>query len=301
MIIPQRTKESDISSEVARGKHFEQFVKENALDIAERVGTEDSLNEEIARLAKKESLNRIQIQRLVEETNTQSFITRYKAVSDNRDRRVVYELADTKKILEYMGDDAPPAVTNPNFPNGFIESRPDEPISLNKVASEQIDFSKPLPTAEDLRYKEYLLQKEAKENSRLYKTCVNRIGNTLIHNERINKNANVILNTIIADAGLNKKATSDIIESANRGVNFLKEASRLPASFTLELSVDPIEKEASSLFGEYSLLEKTASDSYQTPKVTAGDYASTYEDILKIAKDLQSSLKKINQYTEGIK
>lgn len=297
--IPLRDVNVDISSEVARGKKFEEFLRKKSQEIADSIGDGEGLNEAIAQLAKERGLNRLHIQRFVEEVNTLSFNVRYKNVSNERDRRVVFELADLDKIIEYMGDDAPGEVVNPNFPNGFIDPELGyQGSEFSKVASFEPTRSKGTDLIQDEIYRRESLMKRANHE---YKNKLSKIGSTLINTELRHRNANEVFNTLVSDAGLNKKATKDIMESVDGGISLLKKANRLPEDFELNLFFNPMEKKAHNIFGKHSLLPNNDTTVYDIPKVAHTDDISDYHDLKKVAHSLLEKYEVITKNMEVIR
>ena len=308
--IPLRDKNTDISAEISKGRHFENFLRSESAKIAERVGEGDNLNEEIASLARRERLNRLQIQRFVEEVNTLSFNVRYKLMSNSRDRRVTFELAELEKILNIMGSDAPGEVINPNFPNGFTEKTASEvDYGLDKIAS--FDYEGMMNRkSEDVGRVELLeLEKEAKQLDRMYKNGISKIANTIIDSELKYGEGNNVLLSILSDMfsenlegdiHLNKKASSDIINSINSKISFRKEASDRFKDMNISLESGSVTSN-DSLFGEYSLLEKSAhTNVYEAPKVSYDDMES-YEVLVKFAADnVKYPYKRIKEIMEVV-
>lgn len=303
LFIPKRNTMTSIEEELTEGRRLQSLIQNEAKRIANEVGTDDRLNEEVARSAKAHNFNRLMIQRLVEEVNTLSFNVRYDERKNERDRRVTFELAEVDKVLDYMGEDAPGEVVNPNFPNGFIEPPEEEVVGLfGKTASVDNNLFSNSRRTRDHSVHE---KEDAKRMIRLaynqYEKGIEKIANVIVQSGFRYNNANEVFNTLISDVGLNKKATNDIIESSYDKLAFHKKAKHVPLSFSMELTVSEMEKKADSLFGDHSLLEKTASHSYRKPNVRYTDDIVDYDDLVKLANHVSDIEDEITKHLEVLK
>ena len=301
--IPKRNTMTSIEEELTAGRRLQSLIQNEAKRIATEVGSDDRLNEEVARSAKAHNFNRLMIQRLVEEVNTLSFNVRYDEKKTDRDRRVTFELAELDKVLNYMGEDAPGEVINPNFPNGFIEPQEEEVVGLfGKVASVDTNLFSAGRRTHDHSVHE---KEDAKRMIRLaydkYTKGIDKVANVIVQSGLFHKNANELFNTLISDVGLNKKATNDIIKSSYDKLAFHKQAKHVPLSFSMELEVNEMEKKADSLFGGHSLLEKTASTAYEKPVVRYTEDVKDYDDLVKLAHYVSDIEDEITKYLEVLK
>lgn len=290
-MIPKRDKETNIATEVAQGKHLQKRIKQGSEEAAERLMRGDSLNSAIADISKRENFNQLQIQRLVEESNTVAFNKKYDEKKKEKDRRIDFELGELSVVIEKMGTDAPPAVENPNWATG----RPGEG-EMVKSASFQIhspnaDIDASRQRLRDKQASQRLveLEKKAKDISREMESGIFKIAQTLVMSERYHKNANAIYNTMLSDVSFDDYLAEGIAKKASELTDLMKETNRVHSGFVLSLEVQPEEKVASVLLGSNSLLKTAAgTDLVEPPKVAPVQDINDYSKLIALAKDIQN-------------
>jgi hypothetical protein len=290
--IPKRTKDTDIATEVAQGKALRQRIIKLADEAGERFMAGSNLNDVIAEIANRENFNRIQIQRLVEETNTVSFHKRYEKVRKDNDRRISFELADLNKIVDIMGATAPPEITNPNWVTGEAgEGKMDKAAHV---------MTAPLYNAntktDDMRSRMMEKQASAVEKERMANweksqraigSCIFKIANSLVMTEKLYKKANAVFNSLIEDGQLDEGTIQDIQKKASEIKEGLINTRRAQPSFEVNLKVDHTEKTASLLLGEHSFLKTAEHTMVATPKVMPTSDVSTYQQLVDLANKLR--------------
>lgn len=304
MMIPIRDKNTDIASEVARGVRVGEQIQRFAKEIAEKHAHDDTLNEGIANVARAENYNRTKIQRLIEETNTLAFNVLYDGMRKSNDRRVVFEVAEMKKILEYMGDDKPEPEPNPNFNyQDFTSSQTD----LAKTASFRTNdtFER---TASAVGQYQYNAVEAAEKTAQLRRSImevnsgVEKMAMTLLNNDVVNHNGNEIFNTVVAQVGLDEDATNRIMDTFEKFATAAKNGGRIPPDFNVNLELDGIHKRAANVMGGYSLLKTASEDAnqpFEAPIVHPLGEINDYQNIIDLAKKIQNGQKQINKITGG--
>lgn len=292
--IPKRTKDTDVASEVAQGRAFRQQVIKLAEEAATRFMQGEPLNDILAAIANRDHLNRLQIQRLVEETNTVAYNKRYDLVRKDKDRRISFELAELSKVIERMGASAPPEIENPNWVTGEpgegemtkaagVTTQVRHNANANIDAKRQFLMEKKASAAEQ----QTLAQWEQLQRS--IQSGIFKVANSLVMTERTHKKGNALFNTMLDDASLSDDLVEGIRKKASEIAKTLVDTRHAHAGFMVSLEVKATEKVASLLLGEYSFL-KTAGDSSKLapPKMTPTSDISTYQQLVDLAKKLQA-------------
>lgn len=305
-MIPKRTKDTDISSEIAQGKHFQKRLRASAEEATGRFLQGETLNFAVSDISKRENFNQLQIQRLVEETNVLAFNKRYDERKKESDRRITFELAELNGVLEEMGSEAPKAIENPNWIKGKSgEGEITKSASVMRhTLNSQTDDSRKRLADKQAKAKTELLEKEAKALSRDIESGIFKIANSLVHTEKTYKNANTVFNTMLSGVSFDDSIAEGIMKKASEITEYMKNSGRLREGFMLSLEVKPEEKVASTLFGSHSLL-KTANTNQlvEEPKVAPIQNIGDFQQLISLAKDIQhkqqASLKVENEIHNG--
>lgn len=298
-MIPIRDKKTDITSEVSRGEFLQKRVKTLSEEAANRsIDTGTELNVIIADIAKREGFNRLQIQRMVEESNTIAYNKRYDKLRNSHDRRITFPIASLDGVVKEMGFSAPPAIVNPNLPVGGEGEG-----EINKAASYQIERSPIHSPHSNLdkrrqKYLEKVAAQKQKEETRQYERMKKeydrnlfKVAHSLAMTERKYGNANEVFNTLASDVSLSKENIDGIIKKASEVAEHMVKTNRSRPGFMVTLCHNPEEKVANQLLGEYSLLKQA--DTEDSPKVkeikiqTTGDVAD-FNELVALAKALQN-------------
>lgn len=296
-MIPKREKTTDIASEVAQGALFRKRIVSLADEVSNRfVKNGDNLNDVIAEVAKRESFNQLQVQRLVEEANTIAYNKKYSEIKKERDRRISFELAELSKVLEIMGPDAPEKIDNPNWVSGKSGEG-----NINKEAStietsylynlnSRIDDSRNRLLEKKASAERKQLEKEFKQLQTQIKSDVFKVANSLVMTERLHKVANETFNTMLSDIQLDDGLIEGIQKKACEISERLVSLGRAVPSFNVSLEVNPTEKVANVLLGEYSLI-KQAEESIKAkePKIAPTADVSQYQQLIELAKSIQQN------------
>lgn len=291
-VIPKRTKDTNIANEVAQGKLLRQKIIKLADEASDRFMAGGNLNDILAEIANRENFNRLQIQRLVEESNTVAYNKQYDTLRKDNDRRITFELAELNKIVAAMGASAPPEVENPNLVRGEEGEG-----KLNKTASVEI---KPLFNANaniDSRRSQLMEKKAAAEGQtkmahweklqRSIRSNIFKIANSLVATEKLTKKANVVFNTLLDDITFDHDTIEGIQKKASEIAINLVDTRRANTKFAIDLQVNGTEKIASLVLGEHSFL-KTAADltTLTIPKVSPTVDVSSYQQLVALGKQL---------------
>lgn len=301
MQIPKRTKDTDITQEVIRGKSF----KKKVLDLGKTIGqafvnesSGKSLSQRIAAAAVNERFNRIQIQSLIEETNTQAYLAKYGQLREFKERDVRFELAELGKVIDEMGDAAPPEVVNLNR----VEGKEGEG-EMKKVASFQPVEPELSTRIGEAFTKVASYQPEsrmtASERKRLTidkQSALFKIAQSLVLTERVHQNANEVFNTLIKEAAFEEEDIDGITKMASDISISLHNRGKLVKARMVNLKVNPSEKVASHLLGRFSLIDKQASgDHIKEIAVSGMDGIDSFGALKKVAMVVEQSNAALNK------
>lgn len=293
-MIPKRDKTTDISSEIAQGKMFRKRLLRLAEEVATRFKDGEGLNQVIADTAIRENFNQLQIQRLIEESNTLAFNKLYDDRRKENDRRISFELGELSEVVRLMGDKAPPEVENPNWVSGALgEGEMKKEASFGMGSSmvtphSHVERSREKMLAKAAARKTEELEKQSREINREIESGIFKLAQTLIHSERRFNNGNQIFNTLIADSGFDDAIVEGITKKAETLIDHMKMTNRIHSGFTFTPSVDPYEKVASTVLGKHSLF-KTASEQklVEEPKIAPIQNVQDYQQLINLAREIQ--------------
>ena len=275
------------------------------------------LSKAIAKIAKRDSLNDDQIQRILEEVNNQVYLVKYDKLKGTPDREVEFDLASTDKIKKIMkGEDVnsnsePSEKTDESKTSEKTAFEMEKMDSIEKVAGYEgrdlfdgsleytygdlsvasrktRDEFMMTKIAESIKGKEDELNKIAK----CLKNTATELGDVFVNLERLGSNPSDVLSSIIKSANLNDAEIDLIKEATADKINSLVESRYIPENFTVDFTGVNLEKKASEKFtlGAYSL-NKTASVvcDARIPNIclSTNRHISCFEDIHKIASDMR--------------
>lgn len=293
-MIPIRNKNTDISSDVARGNKLQKKVDQlSELAANKSINETKPLDEVIAEISRNEGFNRLQIQRLVEEANTVTYNKRYDKLRNSHDRRITFLLASLDGVIKEMGFSAPPEVSNPNLSKGGEGEG-----ELKKVAStiEPSYVHNPNRGARDrynkrmekLAARKVLEDKKSNERKQADKdSTIFKIANSLVMTERMYKNANTVFNTLLSDVDFNQSDVDRIIEKTAEINEYMVKTRRSHPDFVVALEEDSMDKVASHVLGEYSLLKTATVDKVEEIKVQPTSNINDFKQLVELAKRLE--------------
>ncbi|PGQ88201.1 hypothetical protein [Priestia megaterium] len=296
-MIPIRDKKTDIASEIAQGKQLQKKIVSLAGEAAEQsLSSNQTLNQIIADISKRERFNRLQIQRLVEESNTIAYNKRYDKLRASNDRRITFPIASLTEVIEEMGFSAPPEMNNPNLPVGG----PGEG-EMQKAASVQVETS-PIHTPHSNvkeRHEKYMnkvaaVQKKQDERAKSLQekekqSTLFKIANTIVMSEKQYKNGNEVFNTLLSDVAFSDEDKDALVKKASTIAEHMVKTKRSRPNFVVTLSEDPTEKVASHLLGEYSLLKEADDTTKVKPvKVQPTVDVSDFSALVNLARKLEA-------------
>lgn len=299
-MIPIRDKRTDISSEVAEGRKLQEKIKKLAEEVAKKsIDGNADLDKVIAEISKREKFNRLQIQRLVEEGNTVTYNRKYEKLKTSNDRRLNYPIASLEGVLKEMGADAPEEIKNPNFARGgqgngeMNKAASIEPSYIHnpngRLAEREEKYKKKLETMKTRRTEQEKVAQEKEHQSTLYK-----IANSLVMSERQYKNANEIFNTMLSDVSLPQEDVDGIVKKASEISQQMVRTKRSHAGFMVTLEVNPTEKVANHLLGEYSLLKVAEeTDKVKEIKIQPTSTVTDFKQLINLARKLEQQQESI--------
>lgn len=293
MEIPKRTKDTDIGQDVVRGKAFKRFVEKTARELAKRYteGTDGlMLHEIIAEVARSESLSRIKIQALVEETNTQTYLALYAKKRHQNERDVRFPLASLAKVVEAMGDEAPPEVVNPNVVTGAAgEGEMVKKASVTTRHGLYLDNDRlrARHTARLEREESARLAKEARALEIDVKDGLFKVAHALVRTEQVHGNANEAFNTLLDAVALDDTSVDTIVKQASDISARLRQSGKIMEKHMVNLKVDGNEKVAAHLLGAYSLNRADGESGRIRDLPVSGHMGiDSFDDLVKVAKSV---------------
>ena len=240
----------------------------------------------------------MKIQRVVEEANTVAFQMRYEQKKYSHDRRVSFPLASLEGVLAEMGDDAPELEVNPNISTGQKGEG-----SMNKAASLEIELS---PSSlyrtgnhAKKRYEEYqerlAKQQEKEELKKIARaekerdSLLFKIANSLVMTDRRYQSGNEVFNTLIRDASLSEESALNIQKTASDVASALSKRHHHSSDFMVRLEQNPIEKVATRVLGEHSLLKEAEDELKVKPvKVQPTMNVNDFSQLVNLARQLEA-------------
>lgn len=292
-MIPPRNKDTDIATEIAQGKRVKEKIMKLTEDVTERFMKGEGLNEAIAAIAQSDpSINRLMIQRLVEESNTIAYNKRYEQVKPQKDRRIQFELAELGRVIELMGESAPPEINNPNLakgPKGDGEMQKSARYELTPVhrPHDRVRDRYQTNLAKTASYDKMKQNQQHEARKKYIDSGLFKISNSLVQSEKLYKNANYVLNTLVDHAEWPHELTEQLIKKASEVADFAVKTRRARPGFKLNLQMDHHEKEASLFLGEHSLLKQAAEPPKSNIKVVPTSDVATYEQLVDLAQKIR--------------
>lgn len=251
------------------------------------------LNDSIYKIAKENNYNEHQVQRLVEESNNQVYMAKYASLKGNKDRDVVFDLADARIVnARLKGEEniEKTASAKPDnkdrlfklyYMNKYASYGPDKKSSMAKIAAK-----KSIDALNTLRDDVSKIASEIAED-------FTAISQTLILQENFNKNAQEVFNEICKRASWDDTCMNLCKDSVENSLSLMKEYGNVNKS--LDVSLCKYEKTASFDMGEYSL-NKEASFVKFSPVVTPnGDSVQSIDAIVKIACEVKDKMEHLSK------
>lgn len=312
-MIPKRTRDTDISSEVFQGRKFRDRLFKLADEVARRhASNREDLPGIIADIAKREGFDRMKIQRLIEEGNTRAYLARYEQVRALDDRRFTFIPAEMDTVIMEMGDAAPPEQYNPNwvFPTSQGGNMQKSASTHESQPSIHASLHRPFDNLQSEREKlaakreaEQRMVKEAayKKATREVETLMHKVASACVHTQRMNKSGGQLFNTIVDQGNLSVEVAEGIAKRAGVIQEELKQRGAMHPSSMVDFKLEATEKVASHMLGNLSLLSKQAStELVEKPVVAPSASAANYDQLLAIAQNLQAQAEvaQANQPTE---
>lgn len=296
MEIPKRTKDTDIGQSVVRGKAFKRFIDKTARELARSYvdGTDGKmLHELIAEVARSESLSRVKIQALVEEANTQTYLALYAKKRHQNERDVRFPLASLAKVVEAMGDGAPPEVDNPNVVTG--EAGEGEMTKKASAATRHGLYHddervRSRHQARLTREAEAGRAKEARALETTVKDGLFKVAHALVRTEQVHGGANGVFNTLLDTVALDDGAVDTIVKQASEISGRLRQGGKILEKHMVNLKVDGNEKVAAHLLGAYSLNRADGEGGRIRDLPVSGHMGiDSFDDLVKVARDVAAA------------
>lgn len=278
------------------------------------------LSKAISSIAKRDSLNDDQIQRIVEEVNNQVYLTLYEKTKNSNERDVDFNIASISKVKD--------AIKGESVNKEDLTKKEDvEEKKSEKTAfeTEKGSFEKVASTnapadifSGNLQYKfgnmsipmgksreEFLTQKIASKLKE-YESDMDKIardinhtameiGDTMVNLEMLGCNVSSIMSSMVKQSSLNERQVELIKEASVKRITTLTENGVLPSDFQMEFNVST-EKTASEKFslGNHSLIKEAQ---VTIPRVClfTNKQVGCFDDILKMASEMKEKTRAIGE------
>lgn len=270
------------------------------------------LNKSIALIAQSNNLSDDQIQRIIEEVNTQVYLDEYAKTKNQGDRDVEFNIASLPKVKNLTGTD----MGKPSKQTTTAPGDGGEKPNMAKKASlaDSLNFTNYSPyktaglSAEKKISHSDILSKDISEKiasseaeysvaSKELLTDVNALANALIKYAQLNEDYQEIFSNVCKEASF-MKSNQILIKEAVTQLSFqMKENRSLPKNFDMSLNlVDANFKEAKLSLGEHSLIKEASDGSSNKPLPTI----VTNKGAIKDYKQLIALVNKIKKGQENI-
>lgn len=236
------------------------------------------LNMAIAKIAQANNLNNEQIQRIIEEVNTQVYLTEYNRQRSSFNRAVEFEVASLQKIKDLMGNDTKANTETPVDPaTKWEKPRMAKKASVEPTSggdklnffnytshemsnlSEDKKMSKRTLIEREVTEKLAAAQESYDRSVRNFTTDVYCLADAFVQLERKGGSTQATFEIMCKEAALTKKQQLMVKEAVEQRAAQLKARRELPEMFSCELQlVEGQAKVAKLSLGEHSLI-KTAS------------------------------------------
>jgi hypothetical protein len=271
------------------------------------------LNKNIASIAQANNLNNDQIQRLIEEVNTQIYLIEYNKNRNKLDRDVDFDIASLQTVKDLIGND-----TKANREVQDDPTKEGEKADMNKKASaggeDSLNFLNytaydTCGLSEDKKIsKRDLLermiipklaseQQEYEHDFREFTTDVYTMADALVKMAQLNVDVQDVFSTVCKEASLHKETQLFVKKAVEQRVNQLKENHKLPDKFACDIElVDGLTKEAKLSLGKHSLIKEANNSNKKLPTVvTDKKLIRDYNDLIDLAVSIHKRQNKISQ------
>jgi len=266
------------------------------------------LNESIAKIAKENSLNDNQIQRIVEEVNNQVYLVKYAQVKQYKEREVIFDLASLKVVKGILeGKEAIEDNDSIEKKASWKEGDDLNFLNYNKCKLPGMREDKIKPLSEIMGEK---LAHEISEKNKNFDKALEKFAETtydiaeaLIKYDRFNKDPQEIFSHICKEASVNKYDQIMIKKAVTQKVNQLKEARYLPSDYKLELNIVDCAKEDNFSLGEYSLNKRAnvAQSNVELPVIETDSkkVIKNIQSLINMAEKMQEEKQKVINLNEN--
>jgi len=280
-------------------------------------GHQMDLNTLIANIAQKNNLSSEQISRIIEEVNSEVYLTEYEKSKGKPNREVKFVIAELPKIKDLMGNNAKANQQPVKEPDvGGVETKMDKKANMFEDDGDKLSFLNYTThdtsgLAEDKRVprEEYLRRTLADKVAAVYSeyeaaflehgSDLDCMADALIGYEKLGHDAVEIFTKICNDAELQIKYQYPIIKATTEKIASLVEERHLHESFSINLQpVDFLQQEKGLSLGKHSLLKQAREDQNNSNKELPN--VKTNKKLIKGYKDLVQMAKKVQQSQSAV-
>lgn len=286
--------------------------------ISEYLKFGTDLSELISNVAKKESLNDDQIQRIVEEVNNQVYLIKYDKLKGQNEREVDFDIASVAKVKNKIK-----GVENTSNNTGVADTKVSEKSAFEsdkcyfeKVASTEtsdlfsrnIEYSYGnLGVASRKSKEEFYIQKiaetiknsqdELNKIAREVNHSVGEISETFIHLERLGADTDAIMSTLMKKASITENGLNVIKECITEKIANYVERNYVPENFEVKFDNLVLDKTASEKFtlGKYSFNKEASEIKIPSICLSTNKKIASVSDIEKIALNLKDNINLLDE------
>lgn len=261
------------------------------------------VNDSISKIASANNLTDEQINRIIEETNQEVYLTEYNKMKECSDRDVRFKIASLNEIRGKM--DLAPAqdqsIANKmasHFSNEEFVKEASEKVSMYDFMTKGTFATTALSEERPIELKDILVEKIAKEtddtnrdvqkeaDSYMEETC--EFGDALLKYATYGYDMQDLFNNVCKKGDIRKSVQSPMIKCIVKQAETLIQNKAFPSNINYNISmVDTIEKEAAVSLGKHSLNSNNSNNSL--PKILINDkkIISDVRDLVNMASNIQ--------------
>jgi len=264
------------------------------------------LNQSIAKIAKENNLNDDQIQRIVEEANTQVYLLKYAEMRRFPQREVVFPIAKVasvkdivvngvKKNEEVIEKKASWAGEGLEDSLNFLNYTSHETMGMAPDKNRTMKDILAYKLAHEINAAEETLD----EKKAAFTSNIHTIADAMVRYDRANVDTQGIFEVICKEASIHKSDQSIIKTAVEQKVGRMKEYRLVPANYELTIELVDIEKQADDFsMGKYSLVKKaSATQSNSGMPIVVTDNGT----VIRQVSDLISMALNIQRHRDDIK
>lgn len=273
--------------------NFKQNLEKNAKRVSEDfVKYNKDMDSSIAKIAGENGYNDEQIQRLVEESNNQTYLAKYAGMKNQSERDVSFKVASLSAVKEILGDSMSKSASENFHIDAFSSYNPYRTGAIECYGAEdQLKKSIAEKIASDLsEANNNYIEASEKFDAHIYK-----VADMMIRYDRVGGvDINDIYDKMCKEAKLKTPVQFLIQKVANQIIEDEKFTGSINSDYELKLPhVDIYEVDKDFSLGNFSCMKKNAS---YFPVMQLGENViGSIDDMIKIAKETRPLFEKASE------